>query len=697
MRLTFSVLMFLGAVCVGSAGAEDATTGSTADATAASSTPATAAVVAEKPEILVAAQRFAWAADPATMPAGGMMVSADLTDLPTDGLLYTRVVVPAATDEVLAYPLWVPGTHAPTGPVENLGGVFMHDDAGRTVAWERDAHDPWKFIAHPVADAKRVIVDLTYIADQPSTNSLGVDVQTGKNYALMAWNCGVVYPLGIPSTRLPCAAELRVPAGWEAATRSRETAHEGDVRRYGVLTLDQLIDRPVLAGSHLQNVVLQEASGTDKVTGDGSGARRPEVDLHVAGDGLDEADVLAGMHRLPQEAVALFGAAWFERYDFLLVVGDDGLGLEHSDCSIDGTTTQGISSGDMWSRELMPHEFTHSWVGKYRRPLGMLLDDFQAVPDFEGLWVYEGLTECLGRVLAVRSGLATPESWRDTEFHELLSLAQEPGRRWRSLHDLCTCNWQLRSGSDHHSDLRRDQDYYTEGALFWIAVERKLREASRGAKGLDDFCQAFFGPQHNHAGGFTRDQVIAALNSLAPADWAAMVHRWIDATGDLDIDAVIKGSGWKLAETKIDGADDDAVSSVHDSDLRTSLGLGMDDGVVTAVDPGSVADQAGLQTGDRITAANGAKLKQDPDALVRALARAVPPQVAVLTVSRQGHWSNLQLTLPNGLMAATLVRDDSLPDAFAVLLASRVTGATAGATSAVPAGGTDATPAITLP
>jgi predicted metalloprotease with PDZ domain len=610
--------------------------------------------------------RFAWVAHD-TLPEGGMAVAADLTDLAEHGLLHTRVTVPAKPDEVLAYPLWIPGTHAPAGPVANLGGVTMRDDLGRVVGWERDPHDPWKFIVHPAANARQVIVDLVYIADQPTTNSLGVDVATGQGYALMAWNTGVVYPLGTSTAKIPVVAEVRLPRNWDTATRLRESGHDGDVHRYEAVTLDQLIDRPFLAGAHLQSFVLQAAAPA------GAGAdARPEVVLHIAGSSLQDGDVVNGMRRLPGEASALFGGAWFERYDFLLVLADGGMGLEHGDCSVDGTSIDSLNAGDMWSRELMPHEFTHSWVGKYRRPVGMLLPDFQQTPVFDGLWVYEGLTECLGRVLAVRSGLASADTWREAEFDDLINLANQPGRRWRPLRDICRCNWQLRGGSNHHSELRRDQDYYSEGALFWIAVDRRLRGLTHGARGLDDFCRAFFGPKANHAGGFTEDEVVAALNAQAPADWAAMIHRWIDVTGDLDTDAVLSGSGWKIARVAVDPDDDNAIAQVHETDIRAAAGFALVDNRVTAVDPGSAAATAGMLPGDFIVAANGAKLSRRPIALVNALAHAVPPATAVLTVNRAGTWETLHLSLPGGITVASLVRDDKDPDGFAAFLAPRV-------------------------
>jgi predicted metalloprotease with PDZ domain len=560
--------------------------------------------------------------------------------------------------------------------MENLGGLAIADEQGRAVAWERDPRDPWRILTHQPADVRRLRIDLTYIANQPSTNSVGVDIESSPRHALLNWNCVLLHPEDAAVAELPCAVAVRLPEGWDQATALPQLGREGAVVRFAPLPLAEVIDRPLLAGARLQHLVLRPA-GTDA-----------EVMLHVAAqreaDELRDEAVIGALRRLPGEAEALFGGSWFARFDMLLRIGDAGpMGLEHGSCSVNGVGPGDLSSLEgAWSRELMPHEFVHSWVGKHRRPLGMLTPSWQQTPVFDGLWVYEGLTELLGRVLAVRCGLLSPAVWRATLAGEIESLAKSPGRRWRSLRDTCRCSWQLRGWSPHHADLRRGQDYYIEGALFWLMADRRIRATSGGSRSLDDFCRSAFGPRGVRKPGFTDAEIVSALAAQAPDDWNALIARWIDGTGDLDAEAVLGGSGWRLDRQRVAPGDPVALALVREKDLREASGLTVGDGWIRDVVAGSPAARVGLQTGDFIFSADGVELKLGKRALTEALITDPPPIGATLYVHRHETWFTVQLALPEGIRITTLVREEGKPDGFAGLLAPRV--ATAVPTPAAP-------------
>src|SRR6202043_61666 len=122
-------------------------------------------------------------------------------------------------------------------------------------------------------------------------------------------------------------------------------------------------------------------------------------------------------HQLVAEAGALFGSRHYRGYHFLLTLSDDvaHFGLEHHESSDDRVSERDLidESGRIDFSGLLPHEFVHSWNGKYRRPAGLATPDYQKPMKDDLLWVYEGLTEYLGDVLTARSGLLTPEQWRE--------------------------------------------------------------------------------------------------------------------------------------------------------------------------------------------------------------------------------------------------------------------------------------------
>jgi predicted metalloprotease with PDZ domain len=606
--------------------------------------------------------RFSWAVPPAA--TAGITLLVDLDALPEHGLVYSREWISEPGLETLVYPLWIPGTHAPSGPVENIGGLVVCDDAGNPVPWERDPRDPWSIHLHPAQPLARVRLDITYIANQSTDNSEGIDIASSASYGLVNWNCLLFYPAGFPVAKLPCTVSARLPTGWDCASALEHAQPQADVLTFPTAMLTEVVDRPLLCGERMQHVVLRP---------DG---RDPGVSLHIVAqnphEGVFPPADLQSLKRMPLEADQLFGGSWFRHYDILMVVGSADLGLEHGSCSVDGLLQSGIdNTHDIWSHELTPHEFVHSWVGKHRRPIGMLTATYQETPVQDDLWVYEGLTELLGRVLGVRCGYITPADWRAGVVDDVLSLQQTSGRSWRSLRDICRCTYQLRTTAAVHGELRRNQDYYGEGALFWLVVDRRIRAATSGARSLDDLCRNFFGPHGATAPGYSEAELIAALNAIAPLDWAAMVHRWIDGTGDLDVAAIMDGSGWSIQKIQVDKQDEEEIDRVGPDEVHEAMGCSISGGYIREVDAGGVASGIGLCPGDFLYSINGTNLRDDEHGFVRALATASVLTPAVILVMHQNRWETLKL-VPKPLAIHTMVRDAGHPDAFAPLLAPHV-------------------------
>ncbi|MBA3684187.1 MAG: hypothetical protein H0W72_02985 [Planctomycetes bacterium] len=611
------------------------------------------------------AERFAWADDLlAGVVAGELRLACDLRELPTTGLLHARQAVPVRPGAlILDYPRWVPGVHAPSGPVRNLGGVAMHTAAGVTVAWERDRRDPWRFHVTVPDGVEALLIDLTYIANQPDENSEGVDVQGGPEHAVLNWNCCLLVPEQADLATWSITAAARLPDGWTWAGALE--AEPGDAPRFAALSIAELVDRPIIAGPRVQRVPLHPG-----------GPDGPPMDLEIL---IQDADAwpcderwMTGLRRLPSEAYALFGGAFYDRYHALLLAGSPGIGLEHGHCSLNGIDTGTLRDFDAaksWYLELIPHEYVHSWVGKHRRPAGMLTGDFRSDPDLDGLWIYEGLTEYLGTVLAARSGLNTPAAWRDQLAEWMDSLATMPGRQWRSVRDTCRCSWQLRAYSRSHQDLRRGQDYYIEGAVFWLAADLAIRQRSGGARSLDDLCRAFFGPAAK-AGGFSEAELIAALTAVAEVDWSARVRRWIDTTGTLDT-GFLAGNGWRLRTDAVVDPDDALLARVGPQQVRSALGVVAWAGHVREVDPGSPADLAGLESGDFIHSVGGHELKTVAHAWARAIVASTAQGGVVCRLKRGGEWTQLVLPYRDGLRLPRLERSMEEPDVLGAILAPR--------------------------
>lgn len=599
-------------------------------------------------------------------PALAMHLAVDATALPGQGLLRATMTIPVSGHAVtLRYPEWIPGTHAPSGPVQNLGGLAMHDEQGRAAAWERDSRDAYRFRVELPESAKSLTIEMVYIANQPTDNSEGVDIIGTADLGLVNWNCCLLMPDGMAPARIDCQANLSLPADWSWSSALAEAPRTGDTVAFPIVALDRLIDCPVLIGRTLERFRLHAAD-----------ANGPEVMLHVASPARSEPwrdeRWLTHLRQLPDQARALFGGAWYGRYDFLLLRGNEPLGLEHADCSVVGIgpDSADFDAAGTWEKELLPHEFVHSWVGKYRRPAGMLTGDFSTVPVQDSLWVYEGLTEHLGRVLAVRSGLLTPAQWRTAIANDLHDLSSMPGRRWRSLRDTCRSTHLLRGSSAHHGELRRDQDYYLEGALFWLAADLRIRSASHGEHDLDEVCRSFFGPTGERAPGYEEAQLVAALTKVCPEDWSARIHRWIDETGDLD-SSFLDGSGWRLDNGPAQPGEIDP-AEIGPQTLMKAIGLVAPDGWVAMVVPDSPAAQSGLLAGDFIYSVDGIELAKDPLALVKAtMASPTRGSMTLYACRDRKEWTKRVVRYDGGLRVARLARVDGEADAFDAILAPR--------------------------
>ena len=592
-----------------------------------------------------------------------MTLSVDARTLPTTGLLYAVQTIPVTKSPMtVTYPRWLPGTHAPSGPVQNIGGFIVTDDVGHTIQWQRDSKNPYCFHLTPPAGVTKVSIALTYIANQPTENSNSIDIVSTKDFSLINWNCVLVVPESGALTSI--SAQITLPDGWRCVGSLPLKNRSDTSVIFSSLSVTELIDHPVLIGSRLDDLQLHPA---DDVS--------PEVMIHVADTAknhrFNDEQWLVPLRRLPTEASLLFGGAWYPRYDFYLMF-DVRMGLEHVTCSANGMPADSsvYANSSLHDRELLAHEFAHSWVGKSRRPEGMLTADYETVPVFDSLWVYEGLTQYLGGVLAVRSGLSTREQWRSALTATVGEFSAKPGRNWRSLRDICRSGYLLRGRSPHHAELRRNQDYYQEGALFWLSADMRIRKQSGGTRSLDDVCRIFFGPHGKSAQDFTEQQLITALNTTSPADWTNSIHRWIDEVGNLD-QSFLVDSGWRMEDT-IATTTTLEPEKVTKEQLRKAIGMVVDDGWVQEIIPASTADSAQVRVGDFIYSVNDRELQRDPDALERAvLGSPTKPSISLYVCRNNRDWETRVLNSAVGIRQSRLVRVEGTPDRFAAILAPR--------------------------
>ena len=530
-------------------------------------------------------------------------------------LLHSSVEFPATPGEfVVWYPKWIPGIHAPGGPVANLGGLRFETVKGEAVGWRRDDDEPARFHLTVPAGTDRVVAKIDYICNQPNANSSGIDSFGNSLLGVINWNTVLVYPESTLIDVTTATVRLTLPAGWRFGTALRPDgapAVTPQDQPYTVAfqaeSLRRVVDSPLITGANFRSIDVS-SKGTPPAFLD-------LVSESASAIAIDD-KLIANYRALVAEAVALFGGAHFPEYHFLVVCSDalPNNGLEHLASSFNSVGERELiddKKRKAWPAYLLPHEFVHSWCGKFRRPATMVTTNFHTPERTKLLWIYEGLTQYLGEVLTVRSGLLTPEEHVMRFATTIDYLRGQAGRRWRSVEDTAITSWTLRAKSANWAPLRRSQDYYDEGLVTWLAADAIIREQSGGKRSLDDFCKKFFAvkPDERPVMPYELAEVTGILKGLADYDWDTFFRDRISTPQEtLDL-KFLETLGYRLqfspkpSEFVLEREKDrKSVNATGSLGLATS-----EDGKVVGIVPGSIADKAGIAPAMTISGVNDRK------------------------------------------------------------------------------------------
>ncbi|MGA3175711.1 MAG: M61 family peptidase [Candidatus Acidiferrum sp.] len=536
-------------------------------------------------------------------------IAVDLRDV-AKHLFHAQLVFPVKPGPLtLVYPKWIQGEHSPTGPIVNLIGPKMRA-AGQQVAWRRDDLDMYAFHLEVPGGASTLEVALDYLSPAEANGSRETPSATVQ-IAVLNWYLVTLYPQGAKTDDLTYAASLRLPGGWKYGTALPVAKEAADAVEFAPASLTTLIDSPVLTGAYFRTIDL--APG-----------QKPEHFIHIAADGPAALAASPGevqqMRQLVAETGALFGARHYRRYDFLLSLSDvmPPEGVEHHESSDDRTPEALFLDPEVreTQMDLLAHEFTHSWNGKYRRPVGLVASDYQTPLKGDLLWVYEGLTQYLGVMLAARSGSWTPECLREYLAATAAYLNDWPGRAWRDLQDTAISAQILYGAPAGGTSRRRSIDYYDESTFIWLEADTIIRRETRGKKSLDDFCRKFYGGENTgpKVVSYTYEDVLAGMNEVLPYDWRGFFAERLRSHGPGAPLGGLENSGWKVVFTDVPNEHVKAEEIVTQVAAYTfSLGFDvhapggdLSDRILDVI-PGSPADQAGLAPGMHLVAVNGRK------------------------------------------------------------------------------------------
>jgi predicted metalloprotease with PDZ domain len=549
-------------------------------------------------------------------------LSVDLRDAPKHIVHAKLNLLVAAGPLTLVYPKWIPGEHAPIGPIVDLTGLFFRTN-GKEIAWRRDEVDMYAIHLQIPVGANELEVSLDYISPVGAASGRE-NASTTAQLALLNWYTVLLYPQGAKSDDLTYAATLQLPAGWKYGTALALASATGGAIEFQPVSLTTLVDSPVLTGAHM-------------LTLDLSPGQKPEHHIHIAAEGKAGLEVsretVQQWRQLVAETGALFGARHYRHYDFLLSVTDNMEvdGVEHhesSDNRVPGRIFQDPNVAESMT-DLLPHEFTHSWNGKYRRPAGLATANYQEPMKGGLLWVYEGMTQYYGTILSARMGTWTLEKLEENLAWVAAYLDKRRGRIWRDLEDTAISSQVLYSSPEGNRSWRREADYYDEGTLIWLEADTIIRQETHGKKSLDDFCREFEGGENTGPKmvPYTFDDVVAALQKVAAHDWRTFFAQRLEGHGPGAPLGGLENSGWKLVFN--DTPNDNRMAQelpAHLTDFQFSLGLlvrdpgGESGDEIVDVSPESPAGVAGIAPGMKMIAVNGRKWS--PDILREAIVEA---------------------------------------------------------------------------
>lgn len=542
-------------------------------------------------------------------PQSEIVLTVDAREAPRR-ILHASETVPVEPGPLtLSFAKWIPGEHGPTGPVTDFVSLKI-TSAGKSLSWRRDLVDMYAIHVEVPAGTERIDLSFDFVSPPPKSEGFSSGASATSQLAVVDWNHLILYPKDRASDSILVAPSVILPAGWKYGTALELKSQSEGVIHFSTVSLTTLIDSPVLSGVHFKRIDISSNSGVPHF-----------IDLASDGEAAlaMPSQQVEAYKRLVLETNALFGARHYDHYDFLVTLSSQtaNFGLEHHQCSDDRMPERAIIDSSLrrdWAF-LLPHEYAHSWNGKYRRPAGLAGRDFQTPMTGELLWVYEGFTTYLGYLLAVRSGLSSPQDFREKLAILAARLDNLPGRKWRSLQDVDDAAQILYGSRPDWESLRRSVDFYDESYLIWLEMDVMIRTMTQGTKSLTEFCRDFFGGKNSGPMmvPYTYEDVVKALDQIVPHDWNSFLTKRLES---LDPHAPLGGieqGGWKLIYREAPGPVQEAIeNNDHVIDARYSLGIFLkEDGTMDDVIPGSPAALGGLAPGMKLVAINGRKFTKE--------------------------------------------------------------------------------------
>jgi predicted metalloprotease with PDZ domain len=601
---------------------------------------------------------------------GTIQLHVDASDI-TQGIFRVHETIPVQAGELtLFYPQWIPGDHEPSGPIDKLAGLTITAN-GKPLAWTRYKYDVYAFKLDVPQGVSSIDVQFQYL----SAGSRGQGpIEMTPDMLDLSWDEDSLYPAGYYTRDIKVVPSVTLPAGWKFGTALEVASQSGDTATFKPTTYNTLVDSPMYAGANFKRLDLNPGNKA------GGAAVHMDVVADAASDLTVTPEQLKGLQNVITQAHLLFQSHHYDHYDFLFSISDQlsGKGLEHHQSSEDGARADYFTKyKENWptAGNLLAHEYTHSWNGKFRRPADLWTPNFNVPMGDSLLWVYEGQTQYWGYVLAARAGLWTPDQFRQAIAMVAANYDRNrPGFAWRSIEDTTNDPTIAERASLPYRNWQMSEEYYSAGQMTWLAVDAKIRALTHGKASLDTFAKDFFGVDDGSfvTKTYTFDDVVATLNKVAPYDWASFLKSYIDVLNP-PLQNGLQASGWKLVYNDKPNDYAKLISARFHADIGAALGIGLTvgkDGQVSDVRWNGPAFKAGIGTGATVVAVNGHEYSADAlkEAVVAAKGGNAPIE---LLLKQQGSYRTVAVDYHGGLQYPHLERVEGTPDYLDQIIAAK--------------------------
>ena len=601
---------------------------------------------------------------------GTIQLHVDASDT-TQGIFRVHEMIPVQAGELtLFYPQWIPGDHEPSGPIDKLAGLTITAN-GKPLAWTRYKYDVYAFKLDVPQGVSSIDVQFQYL----SAGSRGQGpIEMTPDMLDLSWNEDSLYPAGYYTRDIKVVPSVTLPAGWKFGTALEVASQLGNTATFKPTTYNTLVDSPMYAGANFKRLDLNPGNKASGAPG------HMDVVADAASDLTVTPEQLKGLQNVVTQAHLLFQSHHYDHYDFLLSVSDQlsGKGLEHHQSSEDGARANYFTKyKENWptAGNLLAHEYTHSWNGKFRRPADLWTPNLNVPMGDSLLWVYEGQTQYWGYVLAARAGLWTPDQFRQAMAMVAANYDRNrPGFAWRSIEDTTNDPTIAERASLPYHNWQMSEEYYSAGQMTWLAVDAKIRALTHGKASLDTFAKDFFGVDDGSfvTKTYTFDDVVATLNKVVPYDWTSFLKSYID-TLNPPLQSGLQASGWKLVYNDKPNDYAKLISARFHADIGAALGIGLmigKDGQVSDVRWNGPAFKAGIGTGTTVVAVDGHEYSADAlkEAVVAAKGDNAPIE---LLLKQQGSYRTVPVDYHGGLQYPHLERIEGTPDYLDQIIAAR--------------------------